>query len=258
MPRRKSLIEQTALYDQIRADNFGPRPWHAYEPWRTKITALLCPSDGEAQQHQPDWNGRNSYVFNVGDTVPWAESKGSEIRGPFSFEETYPFAMISDGLSNTLAMSERCVGTGDGSSLKGGLVIHYPAVTNNPDTANPIECLAQVGSNGRYVSGSDTRGDWTGRRWADGATAFSMFNTILGPNGPTCWEGTWDGNRGIAPPTSYHPGGANALRCDGSVSFISETIDTGDLSQPCPRSGPSPYGVWGAMGSRNGGEAAGS
>jgi len=41
---------------------------------------------------------------------------------------------------------------------------------------------------------------------------------------------------------------------DGSVTFISETIDTGNLAAPAPISGFSPYGIWGAMGSRNGAE----
>ena len=56
------------------------------------------------------------------------------------------------------------------------------------------------------------------------------------------------------PPNSFHPGGVNALRADGSVSFISETIDTGNLSAASVTSGISPYGTWGALGSKNGGE----
>ena len=199
------FIEQSSLYDQIRSDGFGPTPWSAYTPWRTKIGGILCPSDGEAGQHQSDWNGRNSYVFNVGDTNPWGESTGSEVRGPFSYRETYSFATIRDGLSNTLAMSERCVASGNGMDLKGGVVIDYASVTNSPDTANPIACLAQVGQNGQYVTGATTAGDWTGRRWADGGTVFAMFNTILPPNGPSCWEGTSHTNRGFAPPTRLPP-----------------------------------------------------
>lgn len=50
---------------------------------------------------------------------------------------------------------------------------------------------------------------------------------------------------------------------DGSCRFISETIDTDDLIQPEPRQQPapydgrSPYGVWGALGSKRGGEPMG-
>lgn len=44
---------------------------------------------------------------------------------------------------------------------------------------------------------------------------------------------------------------------DGSVRFISNTINVGDLNASGMRAamtGPSPYGVFGAMGTRNGGE----
>ncbi|MFH1264482.1 MAG: hypothetical protein ABIK89_02055 [Planctomycetota bacterium] len=50
---------------------------------------------------------------------------------------------------------------------------------------------------------------------------------------------------------------------DGSCRFINETIDTDDLTQPEPRQQPapydgrSPYGVWGALGSKWGGEPMG-
>jgi hypothetical protein len=45
---------------------------------------------------------------------------------------------------------------------------------------------------------------------------------------------------------------------DGSVRFISETIDTNNLALTHPGSGPSPYGVWGALGSKAGGEPPGN
>jgi len=44
---------------------------------------------------------------------------------------------------------------------------------------------------------------------------------------------------------------------DGSVRFISDNIDTGNLAVPAPLAtagGPSPYGIWGALGSKAGGE----
>jgi hypothetical protein len=48
----------------------------------------------------------------------------------------------------------------------------------------------------------------------------------------------------------------NAVMGDGSVRFISDTINVGNLNATgTALSGPSPYGVFGAMGTRNGGEA---
>ena len=58
----------------------------------------------------------------------------------------------------------------------------------------------------------------------------------------------------ISTVSSNHPGGALAAMADGSVRFVSEQIDCGNLSSPEVISGPSPYGVWGALGSKAGGE----
>jgi hypothetical protein len=57
----------------------------------------------------------------------------------------------------------------------------------------------------------------------------------------------------------------HCLLADGAVRFISDTISTGNLSAPdltaasntATYSGPSNYGVWGALGSRNGGDIVG-
>ncbi|HUG66345.1 MAG TPA: H-X9-DG-CTERM domain-containing protein, partial [Pirellulaceae bacterium] len=60
---------------------------------------------------------------------------------------------------------------------------------------------------------------------------------------------------------SLHPGGVQVLFVDGSIHFLSETIDAGDPSHPpvTPQQladGPiaSPYGVWGALGTSAGKE----
>jgi hypothetical protein len=47
---------------------------------------------------------------------------------------------------------------------------------------------------------------------------------------------------------------------DGAVRFVSENIDAGNSGAPDPDStgaARSPYGIWGALGSRNGGEVIG-
>lgn len=47
---------------------------------------------------------------------------------------------------------------------------------------------------------------------------------------------------------------------DGAVKFISDNIDSGNLSAvnpPTNGSGLSPYGIWGALGSKSGNETVG-
>lgn len=90
-----------------------------------------------------------------------------------------------------------------------------------------------------------------------GVMMASGFNTILPPNSMKCKEGDADwGWHHVLPPDSHHPGGVNDSMADGSVHFISQTINAGSPALPCVTSGPSPYGVWGALGTRSGGDAA--
>ena len=89
------------------------------------------------------------------------------------------------------------------------------------------------------------------------------FNTILPPNGPSCnsedrtWKGFQRGN-GIYSAGSYHPGIVQVCMVDGSVQVVNDTIDTGNLNAPTPTSGQSPYGIWGALGTRAAGEVVSS
>jgi prepilin-type N-terminal cleavage/methylation domain-containing protein/prepilin-type processing-associated H-X9-DG protein len=62
---------------------------------------------------------------------------------------------------------------------------------------------------------------------------------------------------------TYHTGGVNCAFGDGSVHFISETIDSltsretedSGILKSCESGGRSHWGVWGALGSANGSEA---
>jgi prepilin-type processing-associated H-X9-DG protein len=67
-----------------------------------------------------------------------------------------------------------------------------------------------------------------------------------------------DSNGGVLNASSQHPGGVNAVFADGSIHFINQNINTGNRAAPpaLPGAG-SPYGVWGALGSIDGGEGNG-
>ena len=82
------------------------------------------------------------------------------------------------------------------------------------------------------------------------------MNTIIAPNGPSCKNGNDNAHDrdGVFTMTSQHQGGAHVVMGDGSVRFISSSINTGDLTQRGVQSGPSPYGIWGALGSVSGEE----
>ena len=185
-------------------------------------------------------------------------------RGPFGILRekgskgyTNGFKDVTDGLSNTAAFSERVVGRNN-ADFKGGFS-NSSGLFNSTTLGNamlpivPLECKTVAVLNNQYASPGN---GLTGVRWADGSSPDSGFNTILAPNSPSCVATGVPAAEGrpILPPTSYHPGGALVSKLDGSVGFIPDTIDTGNLSLGLVTGGRSNYGVWGAIGSMNGGE----
>jgi prepilin-type processing-associated H-X9-DG protein len=114
------------------------------------------------------------------------------------------------------------------------------------------------GANGQLVGTLPASHHRDGEAWTSGFPMICGFHTILPPNAPSCAIAAGEWNEGMFSADSYHPGGVNGAMCDGSVRFFSETINTGNLGAPVPRLnslGLSPYGVWGALGSKDGAES---
>ena len=95
-----------------------------------------------------------------------------------------------------------------------------------------------------------------GRRGMDSNEPFALFQTGMPPN--YARSGSGPQGRMLPPLSSYHPGGANAAMCDGSVRFIAETIDHDVTSKrkSSNMTGPSVGGVIGALGTLHGHEVA--
>lgn len=261
------FMEQQAVYDQSANNNFSPGGWCnvANSPVYAKITAFFCPSDGGVSEHE---RGSRNYMMSMGD---WnmqhhdAARGQKNPRGPFGTHRQaglgscYSFATVKDGLSNTAGFSERVVDGHRMADFKGGFAAIsglFPGSTTGAAMLPivPLNCMNAPVVNQSYTT--PATGNVTGQYWSDGASVMCAFNTILPPNAPSCAPaGTATQEaRLLVPPTSYHPGGATVCMLDGSVQFISETIDTGDLTLGLVQSGQSNYGVWGALGSRAGSE----
>ncbi|MDR1052899.1 MAG: DUF1559 domain-containing protein [Planctomycetaceae bacterium] len=86
----------------------------------------------------------------------------------------------------------------------------------------------------------------------------TLFHTILPPNSPSCFNTTGPAGtnlRMFLSANSNHNNGVNCGFGDGSVHFISDSVNCGITSSAPVTVGTSPYGVWGALGTREGGEA---
>ena len=270
-------IEQQALYQAIY--NRRPHVWEGntapmpdgstFTGLATVVSAVLCPSDGNATQPGLNGGARTNYVVCYGDCIDANQgSQNSPVypltaewdcsrRGAFGCGAFKSLASVTDGTSNTIAASETVTNpmtTNGYTGIKGGV---YPV---RPSSASSCYNDARSTDNpGEMPRGSEA--SWRGHWFGDGRPVTGGFVTVLPPNGPSCSNGAGDGVWAIVSASSNHSGGVNAVMLDGSVRFISETISTNITGRdneavPCqgPISGKSPYGVWGALGSISGGE----
>jgi prepilin-type N-terminal cleavage/methylation domain-containing protein/prepilin-type processing-associated H-X9-DG protein len=246
-------LDQGALYSQIGdAPNTLVFSWTTnFAPWQKKLAVFLCTSDGSADS--PSGIGTvttRNYRMSVGDSIN--DNYRGANRGLFGYISKTTLADVVDGASNTIAMSEHVVGrlaeTRNAKAWVAQGVSGY-------DT-NPAICLARA-SGGLYpISQSIMRTDFT-NMWPDGSVHCAAFSTVLPPNAPSCGFSTNYVDWELISATSMHVGGVHVLMADGSVRFVSENIDTGTLTAANVKQGISPYGVWGALGSKSGGETVG-
>ena len=168
------------------------------------------------------------------------------------------FNDVLDGLSNTLAMGEIVVGTGNREIIadvvnlaNGDDVVNLPPNTwATNGTLDPERPLFY--SDAAPVDGNRNHG--RGRRWTDGRPQYTTFTTIRPPNSYNIAR--WEGNFGLFSAASRHQGGCHVLMGDGAVKFITDSIEAGNqntvsYSSANPKAGKkSPYGLWGSLGTK--------
>ncbi len=267
------FIEQKQVWDMLAGVNFYPwndaadtteKPNYQVRVRLAKLPTILCPSDPKVSKPDDGSNSFTSYHLCAGDLwhyQQWNESRGMSVRGD---SQPVTLAAITDGTSNTIMASEAVIFTGSSGKdivpLKGGIA---SSVSANLSTAMPSEAMALRGQN---VIIGDGNGERIGRRWWDYGGSFCTFNTTCPPNsvsyGLASDDGGWLEAANVCA-SSHHSGGVNVVMADASVSFISDSVNTGDLTtRPMGMKddrwmdykGKSLYGVWGALGTVSGGE----
>ena len=250
-------IDQAPLYSAISSMTMPwPNPWTGGVKWDAKIPGFVCPSSPDCDPYSGSPAvGPRSYRFCLGDSINNIAGSASiyRSRGMFATFSRVRMADISDGTSNTIAMSERELG-GTGTTTNGNrAVLGRTAVSIASVNTNPSSCLATVAGK-QYTTGTTVYAFPAGMLWPCGLPYYNSFNTVLPPNSPSCAPTNSDKTWGVYSATSNHTGGVHALMGDGAVKFISENINSGSNGSAEVTTGASPYGVWGAMGTISGGE----
>jgi prepilin-type processing-associated H-X9-DG protein len=171
------------------------------------------------------------------------------------------FATVTDGLSNTVAVAECLIGERDLSPATGGSYRRRLATgTGGHYTTAPQTFLNTKGPGGNYAA---TQALHAGH--VIGSAAFypyvhqSWVHTLLPPNSPNCHN---DWHKALITASSNHSGGVNVGFLDGSVHFVSDTINTVNLnrastslSSPTDSAVAFTHGVLGCLGAINDGVA---
>ena len=203
-------------------------PVELHEAAGTVVAMFLCPSDGEQALH--DTTLPSGAVIAVAGSN-YAMNQGSgmdEVYHP-SFDAAdglcwvgakVRLASIIDGTSNTLAFTESLRGRGDS-----------PDLTPTPDVqlyrAKASSSLAAEAEAGGLDAILSSVSGWDGTRLSWWLRGCSPSGPVMNGRFPPNFEvpDLVGGSAKVTAARSRHAGGVNACFCDGSVHFISETID---------------------------------
>ncbi|MCA9104507.1 MAG: DUF1559 domain-containing protein [Planctomycetales bacterium] len=194
-----------------------------------ELSLFRCPSDGT--NPLPQTGGATNYMTNKGTSVVWGLNAGPNanmprLNGVFYRDSEVRFGDIPDGLSNTAMFSERLMADGSNGMISPvSDVFFHPGSPTTPDEAMTLCESHDINNLANQFP------LFMGAPWIDGQHAYQHISP---PNHRSC--GFFGIGRATMPPSSRHPSGVNVAACDGSVRFVTNSVDLGS---------------WRAFGSRN-------
>ena len=250
-------LEQTAIYNlmNLSAPTYDPNPPYNVYDANNRLAAgyiiplFLCPSD-KGQSVGSGYGvanlGPTNYVANMGSGLK-VTSAGNRHGSPYDADGVFfadsrvRIADITDGTSNTAAMSESTLGDGAETA---------PGATPPADKSKVYAYVSGVDSMSDAGCGSPTL--WNVQRrcgfaWYSGEIRCASYNHYYNPNAAQ-WDCVSNAPSmgytaiGWRAARSAHAGGVHLLLADGAVRFVSENID---------------QLLWRALGTRAGNEVIG-
>lgn len=228
-------LEQGALYNCINFDT--PAGMTFYE--NTTLTNLSfstfwCPSDPLAGPTSPSvriWPGMTNYAGCMGDDrIPLKPN------GMFTSGDWVARSQVTDGMSNTVAMSEFLVGRRDGPER-----LRSSYIPDDYDDGPALDIDAFTARCRDLRGMSQNVGTVKGSMWFMGQRDQTLYNHVMPMNTASCVNTKRSRVAvGATTASSRHPGGVHCLFGDGHVKFLADGMD---------------LAVWRSISTRDGGEA---
>jgi prepilin-type N-terminal cleavage/methylation domain-containing protein/prepilin-type processing-associated H-X9-DG protein len=275
-------INATASWNAMGPTPRRSLPHHnavAYNPWATDVPGFRCPSDPGVGLPA---SGRTNYGASIGDSVfsqngqlddrgnddsTRAQNTRAGCRGLFVHRNRSAFRDVLDGLANTIMAGELATDLGD-QDIRTAPALSTLGTSLGQINSN-LSCDGMIDSGRPQFWGSGytdvtfnastgPQGEQRrGYKWAYGRPLFSGITTCSPPNKAVCGS-NFSVSPMIAPPSSRHQGGVHVLMGDGAVKFITDSIEAGTQTSAhvgndanhLPPGLRSPFGLWGALGTR--------
>lgn len=229
----RNLFEQYDFDEYSRGESEEPPSSpHNSTMLRQRVPVFECPSDVSAVP-------RSNYRICCGTStdIHWyrSESGAHGLQGFRTWVGNH-VEKITDGLSQTIAFSERIAGDQTPGSYTASRDVADLGSLPLDFFIGPDEALATC-SNPYPVP--TPHFSFAGSTWALGGYAQTWYNHVAPPNSriPDCSAGR--GRTGMYTARSFHRGGVHALYGDGAVHVVSDSID---------------LKLWRALSTRSGGE----
>jgi prepilin-type processing-associated H-X9-DG protein len=239
-------LEETPLYNSLNfdiTDGSAPGADQNTTGQRISISTFVCSSDTD-RLTGPE--GHNNYTGCTGsrprmnDGITTGLFGGMYGAGPF-VPTTVRLQAITDGMSQTVAFSERVMGIGQYNNGQGpdwltppGSVVRIDELPPDPDKVYQLCSAKDPHAAGAILSGHYSVGSF----WHIGAPYGARYNHVMPPNTWSC-AGEHTDWTGAHTASSRHLGAVNVLQADGSVHPVKSTIS---------------LSVWRALATKAGGE----
>ncbi|MCM2372148.1 DUF1559 domain-containing protein [Aporhodopirellula aestuarii] len=218
-------LEQSAIYEAIDLKkplyifSLGPPPSVITHPdlaaeVATQVPTFLCPSDVNSRVSE-EWGATNYHANNGTGQDGGVYEK---CDGLFYIDSQKGFRDILDGSSNTAAFCETLVGSGLADSTRGVANLGAERVT-----ASVWNAVAPTIEDSWCLDDASPVIFKRGEKWADGSVNDTGYHHFRGPNARE--NDCYSRYAAIKSGRSRHVGGVTVLFADGSVRFVTDSVD---------------------------------